>query len=95
MSMRFPMRAAVAILSGAGAGIIGFGIAWKLDERILFLDGGVGRDALFLGSTFAPGIATALLVFRAISRALIQSGHPARARVGVTATAIHRSPRWA
>ena len=77
--MLFPLRAMIAILSGAGAGIIGFGLAWKLDERILFLDGGTGRDALFLGSIFAPGITAALLVFRAISRAMVLQKNPVRA----------------
>ena len=82
--MSFPLRAVVAILAGVGAGIIGFGIAWALDERFLFLDSGSGRDTLFLGSIFAPGLAVALLVFRSISRALGRRREPVPPFFGAT-----------
>jgi hypothetical protein len=65
--MQFWTRALVAILSAVGAGTIGFGLAWKLDERVLFLGPGAGRDVLFLTSIFLPGIISAFLVFRAVS----------------------------
>jgi hypothetical protein len=66
--MQFWARALVAILSAVGAGTVGFGLAWNVDVRVLFLPPGAGRDALFLTSIFLPGILSAFLVFRALSR---------------------------
>ena len=65
--MQFTLRATVAILSAVGAGTIGFWMAWTLNEKLLSLDFGAGRDALFLSSIFAPGIFVALWVFRSVS----------------------------
>jgi hypothetical protein len=67
--MRFTTRAVIALLAAVGAGTVGFWAAWRLDQRILFLDQSPVRDALFLGSIFGPGVLAAVLVFRSITLA--------------------------
>jgi len=61
-------RALIAIFSGIGAGTVGFWAAWKLIAGLTSQHPGNGHDVWLLVGIFAPGIATALVVYHVISR---------------------------
>lgn len=67
--MPFVTRAAVALLAGVGAGLIGFWVVWTAVSKGLGDDPGVGYDAWILTGIFGSGVLTALAVFRTVSRA--------------------------
>ena len=66
--MHFATRAVISLLAGVGAGTIGFGAVWKAIERLLHADP-AGHDVWLLAGIFGPGVLTAGLVFRAVTRA--------------------------
>ena len=65
--MHFTMRAVIALLSGVGAGTIGFWIAWQSAWWIWNEHPGIGHDAWLLAGIFGPGILVPFVVFRTIS----------------------------
>jgi hypothetical protein len=67
--MPFVARAAIALLAGIGAGLIGFWIVWSTVDK-LGRDPHIGHDAWLLSGIFVPGILIPLVVFRSISRAV-------------------------
>jgi len=67
--MPFVTRAAIALLAGIGAGLIGFWIVWSTVSK-LGQDPGIGYDAWLLAGIFVPGVLVPLVVFRSVSRAV-------------------------
>ena len=68
--MSFLSRAAIALLSGIGAGLLGFWAVWRTMIGTTFDSiPGPGYDAYLVAGSFVPGVVAAALVFRTISRA--------------------------
>ncbi|MBI3409721.1 MAG: hypothetical protein HY040_15375 [Planctomycetes bacterium] len=65
--MHFTKRALIALLSGIGAGTIGFWIAWQSAWAIWNEHPGIGHDAWLLAGIFVPGILVPFAVFRSIT----------------------------
>lgn len=74
--MHFATRAAVGLLAGIGAGTVGFLMVWEGIRRVGQTNPAIGHDAGLLGGIFGPGVLTAVLVFRAISRARTPETRP-------------------
>jgi hypothetical protein len=70
LAMSFFSRAAIALLTGIGAGLLGFWAVWSVIVRVLAANPGIGFDAWLLGGIFVPGTVIPLLVFRSISRTI-------------------------
>jgi hypothetical protein len=72
--MPFVTRAVIALLTGIGAGLLGF---WAVWTAIVAAGGvpGIGNDAWLLTGIFGPGVVVPLVVFRAISPS--SAHHPA------------------
>ena len=67
--MSFAARAAIALLAGIGAAVLGFGAVWRLLIGS-FLDPipGPGYDTWLLAGIFVPGVLASLAVFHLLSR---------------------------
>jgi hypothetical protein len=65
--MQFVARAAIALLAGVGAGLVGFWVMWQA-IRGLGQNPGIGWDEWILGAIFLPGVLVSLAVFRAVSK---------------------------
>jgi hypothetical protein len=70
----FVTRAAIALLAGIGAGLIGFWVVWSALGK-LGADPGIGYDSWILAGIFVPGVLVPLGVFRSVSRAATQAQH--------------------
>jgi hypothetical protein len=71
--MSFVMRATIALLSGIGAGLLGFWVTWRsLIGSTFDSVPGPGYDAWFVAGTSVPGVVVSVLVFRQISRATLR-----------------------
>jgi hypothetical protein len=68
--MAFVTRAAIALLAGVGAGLIGFWVTWESIRGIAGQNPGIGHDGWVLAGIFAPGVLVPLTVFRILSRAV-------------------------
>jgi hypothetical protein len=68
--MSFASRAIISTLAGIGAGLLGFWLVWEFIEQVFQVHPGVGHDEALLVGIFGPFVASALLVFRAVSRGL-------------------------
>ena len=66
--MSFHVRAVVALLSGVGAGTIGFWLAWRFIDRILGADPGIGYNFWLVSAIFGPGVLAYTWVFMFLSR---------------------------
>jgi hypothetical protein len=66
--MNFMTRAAIALLTGVGSGLIGFYAMWQLVWATAGEHPGIGHDAWLVAAIFVPGVLVPLTVFRAISR---------------------------
>jgi hypothetical protein len=71
--MSFVTRAIIALLTGVGAGLIGFWLVWTAVGKVIGDDPGVGYDAPILVGIFAPGVLVPLVVFRVISRLVVRN----------------------
>jgi hypothetical protein len=68
-------RAAISLLAGIGAGILGFAAVWRVLIGTAFDSvPGPGYDGWLLAGIFVPGVLLAVVVFRQISLA---TPHPA------------------
>jgi hypothetical protein len=68
--MSFAMRAAISVLAGIGAGLLGFWAVWRSLIGTTFASvPGPGYDAWLLAGIFIPGPVAAVVVFWQISRA--------------------------
>jgi hypothetical protein len=71
--MSFVMRAVISLLSGIGAGLLGFWAVWRcLVGSVWNHVPGPGYDGWFLAGIFVPGVLVPLAVFRVLSQA---TGH--------------------
>lgn len=69
--MPFMMRAAISLLAGIGAGLLGFWAVWRTLIGTAFASvPGPGYDGWLLAGIFIPGIAVPVVVFRQLSTAL-------------------------
>ncbi|VTR95660.1 unnamed protein product [Gemmata massiliana] len=68
--MSFLLRAAIALLAGIGAGLIGFWIVWSAVWKVVGEHPGIGHDSWLLAGIFVPGVVSSVLVFRGVSRAV-------------------------
>jgi hypothetical protein len=73
--MSFVTRAASALLTGIGAGLIGFWAVWTTVDR-LGRDSYIGHNAWLLTGIFLPGVLVVLVVFRSVSRATTSTQVP-------------------
>jgi hypothetical protein len=79
--MSFAMRAAIAVLSGIGAGLLGFWAVWRTLIGTAFDSvPGPGYEGYLLAGIFVPGIAVTVAVFRQITLATRRPSEPAAAR---------------
>ncbi len=53
--MSFLLRAAIALLAGIGAGLIGFWIVWSAVWKVVGERPGIGHDSWLLAGIFVPG----------------------------------------
>jgi hypothetical protein len=67
--MSFYARAVIALLSGVGAGTLGFWVSWRTVCSLCGSASPVGYDWWIVGSIFAPGVLISGLVFVIVSRA--------------------------
>ena len=65
--MSYVTRAAIALLAGVGAGLIGFWVMWQSLWALTGQHPGIGQDTWLVASIFVPGVFVPLAVFRAIS----------------------------
>jgi hypothetical protein len=66
--MSFVMRAVISILSGVGAGLLGFWAVWRCLIGTAFDSiPGPGYDNYLLAGIFVPGLIVPFLVFRHLS----------------------------
>ena len=68
--MTFLARATVALLSGIGAGTVGFWATWRFIALVLKAEPGIGHDVWLVGSIFGPGVVVAFVAFFFISRSV-------------------------
>ena len=78
--MSFVIRAAISVLAGMGAGVVGFWVAWRfLIASTWQPDNFVGFNPWMLVAIFAPGILVTTAVFWATSPKTVETGSgPAR-----------------
>jgi hypothetical protein len=69
--MHFIARAAIALLAGVGAGLIGFWAMWQSLRALTRDHPGIGHDEWLLAAIFGPGVLVALAVFNGLSRAVL------------------------
>jgi hypothetical protein len=68
--MSFATRAAIALLAGIGAGLLGFWAVWRsLIGTAFDTVPGPGYDGWLLSGIFIPGLVVPVIVFRKISLA--------------------------
>jgi hypothetical protein len=68
--MSFTMRAVISVLSGIGAGLLGFWAVWRSLIGTAFTSvPGPGYDGWLLAGIFIPGPVAAGVVFYLVSRA--------------------------
>ena len=68
--MSFATRAVISLLSGIGAGLLGFWAVWRyLVGSVWDHVPGPGHDGWFLAGIFVPGVVVPLAVFRVLSQA--------------------------
>ena len=72
--MTFFARATVALLSGIGAGNVGFWAMWNFIAQVLKAEPGIGHDVWLVGSIFGPGVVVAFVVFVVISKSVAGKG---------------------
>jgi hypothetical protein len=78
--MSFTMRAAVSLLAGIGAGLLGFWAVWRTLIGTAFTSvPGPGYDGWLLGGIFIPGIVVPVVVFRQLT--LATRRHAAESKV--------------
>jgi hypothetical protein len=71
--MSFATRAVISLLSGIGAGLLGFWAVWRcLVGSVWDHVPGPGYDGWLLAGIFVPGVVVPPAVFRVLSRA---TGH--------------------
>ena len=71
--MSFATRAVISLLSGIGAGLLGFWAVWRcLVGSVWGHVPGPGYDVWLLAGIFVPGVVVPPAVFRVLSRA---TGH--------------------
>ena len=68
--MRFMTRAAIALLTGIGAGLIGFWVMWQSISTIAGKNPGIGHDSWLVAAIFVPGVLVPIAVFHSVSRAV-------------------------
>jgi hypothetical protein len=68
--MHFFTRAVIALLSGIGAGLIGFWVSWNAVWAITGEHPGIGHDHWLVAGIFVPGAVVPLVVFGVLSRAV-------------------------
>jgi hypothetical protein len=66
--MRFIARAAIALLAGVGARLVGFWGMWQTIRGLLGQNPGIGWDGWLLAAIFLPGVVVSLAVFRTVSK---------------------------
>ena len=67
--MSFVARAVISVLAGIGAGLLGFGAAWRSLIPAFDSVPGPGYDGWLLAGIFIPGLVVPVIVFRQISLA--------------------------
>jgi len=68
--MSFATRAVISLLSGVGAGLLGFWAVWRCVVGSVWGHvPGPGYDGWFLAGIFVPGVLVPLAVFRVLSQA--------------------------
>jgi len=69
VSMSFPIRAAVSMLAGIGAGAVGFWVVWRflVGNALDQASADTGYNAWLLVGIFAPGILVTVVTFWATS----------------------------
>ena len=65
--MPFVTRCVIAILTGIGAGVLGFGAAWYFIQGVLHRVPHMGLNLWLLIAIFVPGTLIPMLTFRALS----------------------------
>jgi hypothetical protein len=68
--MSYDTRAAIALLAGVGAGLIGFWAMWQCLWALTGRHPGIGQDAWLVASIFVPGVLVPLAVFHVLSSAV-------------------------
>jgi hypothetical protein len=68
LEMAFAMRAVIALLSGVGAGVVGFWAVWQSLRLAFGANPAIGHDAWLVAGIFGPGVLGVVLVFVAVSR---------------------------
>jgi hypothetical protein len=68
--MRFITLAVIALLSGIGAGLIGFYLMWQSLGALTGSDPGIGHDSWLVASIFGPGVLVSFCVFHFLRQAI-------------------------
>jgi len=79
--MSFLARVIVSLLSGIGAGMVGFWAVWRIligPNLFASVPPGQGYDKWLLSGIFLPGIVVPILVFRQITLAIQRPNNEAR-----------------
>lgn len=73
--MPFVVRAAIALLSGIGAALLGFFAGWRVLVGTAFdsVTDSANTTPWLLAGIFLPGITMSVVVFRTISRSKVRS----------------------